>query len=79
MAKINRKIEKNKTFGGIIHVRELFSSLRGFRYLRDDGGTLYLIRLTVYINEIVETIERHSKHYYIYDYTNICIFIRYNA
>ena len=31
------------------------------------------------INEIVETIERHSKHFYIYDYTNICIFIRYNA
>ena len=25
MAKINRKNEKNKTFGGIIHVRELFS------------------------------------------------------
>ncbi len=30
------------------------------------------------INGIVETIERQSKHFYIYDYTNICIFIRYN-
>ena len=47
MTKINRKIEKNKTFGGIFHAEELFSSLRGFRYLRDDGGTLFLIRLTV--------------------------------
>ncbi len=47
MAMINRKIEKNKTFGGIFHAKELFSSLRSFRYLRDDGGTLYLIRLTI--------------------------------
>ena len=47
MAKINRKKEKNKIFGGILHAEELFSSLRSFRYLRDDGGTLYLIRLTV--------------------------------
>ena len=30
MTKINRKIEKNKTFGGIFHAEELFSSLRGF-------------------------------------------------
>lgn len=29
MTKINRKNEKNKTFGGIIHVRELFSRYVG--------------------------------------------------
>ncbi len=39
MTKINRKNEKNIIFGGILHAEELFSSLRGFRYLRVDGGT----------------------------------------
>ena len=75
MAKINRKNEKNKTFGGIFHAEELFSSLLGFRYLRDDGG--YVVPHSANsINEIVETIERHAKHFYIYDYINNCIFIR---
>lgn len=78
MTKINRKNEKNKIFGGILHAEELFSSLRGFRYLRDDGG--YVVPHSANsINEIVETIERQSIDIYIYEYTSNCIFIRYNA
>ena len=63
MAKIQIKSEKITPFGGIFHVRELFS-----RFLGPVIDKVLGIRCTSFgyqYREIVETIERHSEHFYI--------------
>ena len=67
MAKINIKSEKNKTFKGIFHVKELFSHYVGLVFDKDLGGVaLYSANST---REIMEIIKRHSERFFIDDFT----------
>ena len=47
MAKVSIKSERITPFGGIFHVRELFSPLRRPRYRQSAGSAVYVLRLSV--------------------------------
>ena len=47
MAKVSIKSERITPFGGIFHVRELFSPLRRPRYRQSVGSPVHVIRLSV--------------------------------
>ena len=70
MAKVSKKSEKITPFGGIFQVREEFSRFVGpviFSNLESEGIHIRRARMDCgsCSRQIVETVEKHSEHFYI--------------